>query len=206
MPFHGFAEKCIGNGISAFQIANIDTEQLFCRALALATMVESRFLSLTKLGQVYATETGIVVHYGTEKVAIDVVKADLLRVRISRGGEFDTTPTFALAVEPIGAARAAGYDTHFEVVIGQDQVELVTSHLVAQIQLEPFGLFITRTDGSVVLVYRSKRALADFAQGLLEACIAYFNEPMQIARQDIPEHEGHHTRFTLTNTAHADLA
>ncbi len=63
-----------------------------------------------------------------------------------------------------------------------------------------------QADGSVVLVYRSKRALADFAQGLLEACIAYFNEPMQIARQDIPEHEGHHTRFTLTNTAHADLA
>ena len=120
-------------------------------------MVESRFLSLSQLGQFYATETGFVAHYGTEKVAIDVVKADLLRVRISRGGEFDATPTFALAVEPIGAARAAGYDTHFEVVIGQEQVELVTSHLVAQIQLEQFGLFITRTDGSVVLDARSEQ-------------------------------------------------
>ncbi len=63
-----------------------------------------------------------------------------------------------------------------------------------------------QADGSMVLIYRSKRALADFAQGLLEGCIAYFNEPMQIARQDLPDHTGSHTRFTLTKIAHVNLA
>jgi hypothetical protein len=53
-------------------------------------------------------------------------------------------------------------------------------------------------DGSMVLIYRSRRALADFAEGLLQSCIAHFNEPMQINRKDMPSDDGAHTRFTLT--------
>ncbi len=53
------------------------------------------------------------------------------------------------------------------------------------------------------LVYSSRRNMADFALGLIEGCIAYFNESMDIDRVDLPEdQEGAHTRFTLTRTAH----
>ena len=52
-------------------------------------------------------------------------------------------------------------------------------------------------DGSLILIYKSRRALADFAQGLLEGCVAHFQHAMQIERQDIPEENGAHSRFTL---------
>lgn len=54
-----------------------------------------------------------------------------------------------------------------------------------------------QADGSLILIYKFRRALADFALGLLEGCIAHFQHAMQIERQDIPEENGAHTRFTL---------
>ena len=57
------------------------------------------------------------------------------------------------------------------------------------------------SDGSTVLVYRSRRSLADFAEGLLLGCMAHFNESMHIARKDLPSEDGAHTRFTLTKIA-----
>ncbi len=56
----------------------------------------------------------------------------------------------------------------------------------------------------LVLTYSSRRNMADFALGLIEGCIAYFNEPMDIERVDLPEDDnGAHTRFTLTRRVHA---
>ena len=51
---------------------------------------------------------------------------------------------------------------------------------------------------SMVFVYRSKRALADFAHGLIEGCVNYFDDSIKIERIDLPTNEGSHTRFTLT--------
>ena len=51
----------------------------------------------------------------------------------------------------------------------------------------------------MLFVYRSRRSLADFAEGLIEGCVAHFEEPMQIDRIDLPaDAEGAHARFTLT--------
>ncbi|MCM0044972.1 MAG: heme NO-binding domain-containing protein [Burkholderiaceae bacterium] len=59
-------------------------------------------------------------------------------------------------------------------------------------------------DDSMVFTYSSHRKLADFAQGLIEGCIAHFGEPMRIDRVDLPEDQhGAHTRFTLSRTANA---
>ncbi len=54
-------------------------------------------------------------------------------------------------------------------------------------------------DDQMVFIYRSRRALADFAHGLIEGCIAHFGEPMSIDRTDMPVSDGGaHTCFTLT--------
>jgi Haem-NO-binding len=54
-------------------------------------------------------------------------------------------------------------------------------------------------DDQMMFIYRSRRALADFAHGLIEGCIAHFGEPMAIERIDLPVSDGGaHTRFTLT--------
>ena len=58
------------------------------------------------------------------------------------------------------------------------------------------------SDDQMIFVYRSRRALADFAQGLIDGCIEYFREPMHVERVDLPATEGAHTRFTLTRAIH----
>ena len=37
-------------------------------------------------------------------------------------------------------------------------------------------------DGSFVMVYRSRRPFADLAQGLIEGCIEYYNDPYKVER------------------------
>lgn len=51
------------------------------------------------------------------------------------------------------------------------------------------------------LVYRSERGLADFAEGLLLGCIAYFGEPIRLERTDPPDGGGHVAEFTLARKA-----
>ena len=36
-----------------------------------------------------------------ERLRIDVVRADVVRIKISRGGVFDESPTFAVCVDPL---------------------------------------------------------------------------------------------------------
>ena len=50
----------------------------------------------------------------------------------------------------------------------------------------------------MLFIYRSKNMLADFAEGMLQGCIAYFNEQIHIDRQDLVVTDGAHTRFVLT--------
>jgi hypothetical protein len=57
----------------------------------------------------------------------------------------------------------------------------------------------------MVFIYRSRRRMADFAQGLIAGCIAHFKENITIQRNDLPpQGEEALTRFTLVRTANAD--
>ena len=57
----------------------------------------------------------------------------------------------------------------------------------------------------MVFIYRSRRRMADFAQGLIEGCVAHFKESMTIQRDELPaQGEEALTRFTLVRTANAD--
>jgi hypothetical protein len=56
----------------------------------------------------------------------------------------------------------------------------------------------------MVFIYRSRRRMADFAQGLIEGCIAHFKENITIQRADLPpQGEEALTRFTLVRTVDA---
>lgn len=52
--------------------------------------------------------------------------------------------------------------------------------------------------GKMILTYRSRRPLADLAEGLIRGCIHHYDEPIVLAREDLPVQEGAHTCFTLT--------
>jgi len=53
-------------------------------------------------------------------------------------------------------------------------------------------------DGRMHLLYRSHRAMADLAQGLMEGCFQHFGEKIQLEREDLSAGQGTVVQFTLT--------
>ncbi|MFM5905048.1 MAG: TIM-barrel domain-containing protein [Micrococcales bacterium] len=114
-------------------------------------MTQSRFLGLGSHTSVRETSTGVEIAYGSERAAVDVVKSDLLRIRVSRAGAFDESPTFALAIEPFSPEARAGRDVAFSIVESDTDVILTTSSLDVRIVLNNFELEVTRKDGTRIL-------------------------------------------------------
>jgi hypothetical protein len=50
------------------------------------------------------------------------------------------------------------------------------------------------------LTYRSQRPLADFAMGLIQGCIAHYQEPIVVTMQDLSAGAGTSACFELTRT------
>src|SRR4051794_29022017 len=92
-----------------------------------------------------ATERGPLATVDGQRLRVDVVRDDVVRLKIGRGGVFDETPTFAVCVDPLGAAVA------FEIERGDGVVRLRTSALVVSLWLEPFAVDVHRADGSAVV-------------------------------------------------------
>ena len=134
-----------------------------------------------------------------ERLRIDVVRDDVVRVKISRGGTFDESPTYALCVDPLSE------HVEFTVQRADGVVRLRTSALVVALWLDPFRLDVHRTDGSPVV------ETAPDAEGRYWA-YATLNDAFTMrrrCRQEDPiyglgEKTGHHNRrgrdFTLWNT------
>ena len=53
-------------------------------------------------------------------------------------------------------------------------------------------------DDTMVMVYQSKRPFADLAHGLIEGCIAHYDEPVNVESEDLSNDGRTHVRFTLT--------
>jgi len=58
-----------------------------------------------------------------------------------------------------------------------------------------------RTPGRLELVYRSRRPLADLAEGMMRGCITWFGDRVDLDRQDIDAADGRAARFTLRASA-----
>lgn len=55
----------------------------------------------------------------------------------------------------------------------------------------------SRAPGRLEMIYRSRRPLADLADGLIRGCVAWFGDPIDVDRQDLDAADGHAARFTL---------
>ncbi|MCG8651568.1 MAG: heme NO-binding domain-containing protein [Pirellulales bacterium] len=55
-----------------------------------------------------------------------------------------------------------------------------------------------QTDGELQMTYKSKRPFADLAEGLICAAVDYFDDELNVVRQDLSPHNGTQARFTLT--------
>jgi hypothetical protein len=62
---------------------------------------------------------------------------------------------------------------------------------------------LASTDGNerMTIVYRSDRAMADLAHGLIEGCVDHFGEAIDISVTDLSNEAGRHVRFELARAA-----
>jgi alpha-glucosidase len=102
------------------------------------------FRRFARVDSVEQTERGLLATLHGEQLRLDVVREDIVRMKVSRGGRFDEQPTFALCVDPL-AERVA-----FEVERADDVVRVRTGALVASLWLDPFRLDVHRPDGTVI--------------------------------------------------------
>jgi alpha-glucosidase len=151
------------------------------------------------------TERGLRAALGRERLRVDVIRDDVVRFKVSRGGTFDETPTFAVCAD-LDAERVA-----FEVERDDGVVRVRTAALVVSLALDPFRLDVHRPDGSPVV------ETASDADGRFWP-YATLNDAFVVRRRCRPEDpvyglgekSGRHNRrrrdFTLWNTDVLDPA
>ena len=66
----------------------------------------ARFIRFERVTSVEETDRGLLAALHGEQLRVDVVRDDVVRVKISRGGVFDESPTFAVCVDPLVGGRA----------------------------------------------------------------------------------------------------
>ena len=102
----------------------------------------------------------------------------------------------------IHATYVSPHSTVFELLsLLDNHIHVEVRKLYSDAELPSFTHEIINAD-CMVFIYRSKRMLADFAEGMLQGCIEHFNEAIHIDRHDAVAANDTYTRFTLTKQAH----
>ena len=163
-------------------------------------MIETgHYVRYHRIDAIRETSTGLIADLHGEQLRIEVVRPDVVRFKLSRGGVFDESPTFAVCVDPLADAAA------FTVRSTADAVELRTAAMTVTVGLEPFRLDVHRADGSTVL----ETAIdADGVPWTYATLNDAFTLRRRVRREDaifgLGEKAGRHNRkgrdFTLWNT------
>ena len=108
-------------------------------------IVTDHYIRWQRVDSVARTATGIMAELHGERLSIDVARADVLRIKISRGGAFDEPPTFAVCVDPLASPA------DFLLEQDDERVQLITDVCRAALWLDPFRIEVHRSDGSPVI-------------------------------------------------------
>lgn len=102
----------------------------------------------------------------------------------------------------IHATYVTPHSTVFELLRSLDNhIHVEVRKLYSEAELPSFTHEMVNAD-CMILDYRSKRMLADFAEGMLHGCIEHFNDAVHVDRHDVIADNDAYTRFTLTKQAH----
>ena len=110
-----------------------------------------KYLKFNKVENVAVTDRGLEASLHGERLRVDLIAADVIRVKISRGGQFDEAPSAALAPEVAARAALPEHLVPFEFKADAATASITTSALRAVVGLNPFTLDVYRTDGSAVV-------------------------------------------------------
>lgn len=103
------------------------------------------FLRFEHVDAVEETPHGLLAHLHGEHLRLDVVRDDVVRVQLSRGGAFDEAPTHAVCVDPLAGGAA------FAVERDDGVVRLRTAAVTVTLGLDPLSLDLHRADGTAVM-------------------------------------------------------
>jgi alpha-glucosidase len=127
-----------------------------------------------RVDSVEATTHGLEARLHGERLLIEVVRADVVRLTVSRGRHVEEQPTHAVCVDPLSAA------VPFQVERGDGVVRLRTAGLVASLWLDPFRVDVHRPDGSAVVETATDAAGRSWAYATL-------NDAFVVRRRCRPE-------------------
>lgn len=106
------------------------------------------FSRFERLSHIQPTPRGFTAHLEgdlpSETLRVEVLGDGLLRLKISRGGRFDESPTFAVC------ADLESVSAPFEIEEDADEIRVVTAQMTLLVGKNPFHLAARRSDGSVI--------------------------------------------------------
>src|SRR5919202_1082238 len=109
------------------------------------SLIDARYFTpFARVAQVTRTQRGILAEVDGELLRIDVIRDDIVRLKISRGRSFDEAPSFAVCADLDAVATA------FTIDEGDGAVRVRTSRMVVTLSHDPFRLDAHRADGSAI--------------------------------------------------------
>jgi alpha-glucosidase len=103
----------------------------------------THFLPLGSVRAVERTARGVVLNVGEERFRVDVLEADVMRLKISQAKSFDEEPSFAVVSKLTGSVP-------FEVRQEDDVITVQTEKMRLVIRRDAFHLSAYRNDGTVI--------------------------------------------------------
>ncbi|MCP3664664.1 MAG: hypothetical protein GY696_19600 [Gammaproteobacteria bacterium] len=91
-----------------------------------------------------------------------------------------------------------GIDSTFSFLLAVEKtIHVEVLKLYPDAELPRFQYEFPEPD-TMLMIYKSRRALGDLAEGLMRGCIEHFGDSITIQREDMPPGDGTAVRFLLT--------
>ena len=157
------------------------------------------YIAFERVDSVIGTSSGLLAQLHREHLKIDIISHDLVRIKISRGGVFDESPTFAVCVDPLESSAP------FTIEHLADRTLLITESMTVTLWVDPFRIDVHRADGTAVIETAQDQQGRYWAYATLNDA---FTIRRRCRREDaifgLGEKTGRHNRkgrdFTMWNT------
>lgn len=146
------------------------------------------YIRYTRLHSVHETPAGIIGELHGEFFRVDVIRDDVVRFKISRGGTFDETPSHAIS------ADLSELSADFSTDISDERALVTTSSLIVSVGLDPFCINVHRTDGTPIFETAPRKitlhglTMADTAETMTDGFNTYatLNDAFTFSRRRTP--------------------
>ncbi|HEX2882510.1 MAG TPA: hypothetical protein VHO25_23480, partial [Polyangiaceae bacterium] len=108
-----------------------------------STIDTHHFVPLGMVRAMERTKHGVILSVGEERFRVDVIRKDILRLKVSQANRFDETPTAATCFEMPESPQ-------FEVRQNDASITLTTESMELVISRHPFALAAYRRDGTKI--------------------------------------------------------